>query len=363
MVYDLIIVAILIIATVRGASKGVVWQLAIIGALVLCFAFAETLSLSLAPWITVKPPLNRWIAMFILYIGFSFACFAAARSLKDWIEKSRYSEYDRHLGSLLGFAKGVLFSLVLTFFVVTLSPTARAHILASRSGHAAAVIMDRLHPVMPVELQAILEPYIHQLDQPGQNLLHSDHAEQDPPAEESEQDTSDKQGTPQADPQSLSADPLARQIAKLIGNSDQSLIAEVVDVLRTVAPDQRPKLIHQLSNGSPGQVRSMLDRWRQGQRSEDEQGDIRKQLLSEIAAVYFDFPKSQQAFIEETAAQLEQLPPDVHLAVLQDLYADLLNANPDPDPETDWLTVLDTRIRRQLDGSRTSNNARDVFRN
>ena len=348
MVFDLIVVAILILATIRGASKGVVWQLAIISALVLCFAFAETLSLSLAPMITVKPPLNRWIAMFILYIGFSFACFAAARSLKDWIERSRYSEYDRHLGSLLGFAKGVLTCLVLTFFIVTLSPAARGHILESRSGHAAAVIMDRLHPVMPIELQAILEPYIHQLDQPGQNLLHSDHDQLPKPGKGPQDDNSSQPPSSSPGTPSDADDALSQQIAKLIGNSDQTLVAEVVELLRTIAPDKRPELIQQLGSAAPGQVRRTLDRWRQEQPLEDEQGDARTQLLSEIAAIYFDFPKSQQAFIEEAASQLDELPPAIHLAVLQDLYADLLNTNPDPDPATNWLTPLEDRIQRQL---------------
>jgi membrane protein required for colicin V production len=361
MIYDLIVVAILIIATVRGASKGVVWQLAIISALILCFAFAETLSLSLAPLITVKPPLNRWIAMFILYIGFSFACFAAARTLKDWIEKSRYSEYDRHLGSLLGFAKGVLACLVLTFFIVTLSPSARDHILGSHSGHAAALIMDRLHPVMPTELQTILEPYIHQLDQPNQNLLHSDHIEHRPSGIDPDHDGSGEPEAADGHPQSLSDDALSQQIAKLIGNSDQNLVAEVVELLRTISPDKRPELIQQLGSGSPGQVRSTINRWRRGASLEDEQGDARTQLLSEIAAVYFDFPKAQQAFIEETTAQLKDLPPHIHLAVLQDLYADLLNTNPDPDPTTDWLTTLDARVQRQS-GIAAAPRDQDVFR-
>ncbi|MEO1995094.1 MAG: hypothetical protein ABGZ17_07450, partial [Planctomycetaceae bacterium] len=262
-------------------------------------------------------------------------------------------------GSLLGFAKGILACLMLTFFVVTLSPSARDHILGSHSGHAAAVIMDRLHPVMPTELQTILEPYIHQLDRPSQNLLHSDHIEHPPSGINS--DHSDKPTAADGPPPSLSDDALSQQIAKLIGNSDQSLVAEVVDLLRTIAPDKRPELIQQLGSGSPGQVRSTINRWRRGERLEDEQGDARTQLLSEIAAVYFDFPKSQQAFIEETTAQLKDLPAHIHLAVLQDLYADLLNANPDPDPTTDWLTTLDARVQRQS-GIAAAPSDQDVFR-
>lgn len=177
--YDVVVLAILVFCVIRGASKGVVWQLAAVAALLLCFVFAETGSLAIAPFIKVKEPLNRWIAMFLLYIVFSFLAFAVARQLSNWIEKAQFSEYDRHLGAVVGFAKGVIFCLVMTFFVVTLSESARGHVLGSYSGYASAVIMDRLHPVMPEQLHAVIEPYIHQLDQPGMPLKYADDHDHD----------------------------------------------------------------------------------------------------------------------------------------------------------------------------------------
>jgi len=173
--FDILIVVILLYATIRGAMKGIVWQLAIIAAIVLCFWFSESLSVSVAPYINVEPPLNRWLAMLGIYLGFSFICFAVARVLRDLIEKIKFQEYDRHLGALFGFIKGTIISLVLIFFIVTISQQSRATVLSSYSGRAAAIIMDRLHPVMPDELHEVLEPYIHSLDQKGLGLLHSDH--------------------------------------------------------------------------------------------------------------------------------------------------------------------------------------------
>ena len=173
--YDLLVLGILGLSTVRGAARGFVWQLASISALILCFAFAETFSLGLAPYIGVRPPLNRWIAMLVLYLVLSFLAFATARKLRDWIERARFVEYDRHLGAIFGFVKGVTICLVMTFFVVTLSEKVRAQVLDSHSGHMAALVMDRLHPVMPAELHDVLEPYIHQLDRPGLHLLHTPH--------------------------------------------------------------------------------------------------------------------------------------------------------------------------------------------
>lgn len=171
--YDLVILAILGFTAVRGAIRGFVWQLATIAALVLCFVFAQQFSHVLRPYVPVDPPLDRWIAMFVLYILFSLLAFLLARSVREWLERARLVEYDRHLGMLFGLIKGVAISLVVTFFLVTLSQQLRPLIFHSYSGRIAAVVMDRLHPILPDELHEVLEPYIHQLDRPGLDLHHS----------------------------------------------------------------------------------------------------------------------------------------------------------------------------------------------
>jgi membrane protein required for colicin V production len=176
--YDFAMAGMLLFAVVRGAVKGFVWQLAAIVAIVLCFYFAGSLSLLLAPMIpNVEPPANRWVAMFLLYLGFSFVSFGAARVLRGWIEKAKFVEYDRHLGAVFGLVKGVAFCLVVTFFVVTLSDDLRETVVQSQSSYGAAIIMDRLHSVMPENMHEVLEPYIHQFDRPGMNLKHSHDSE------------------------------------------------------------------------------------------------------------------------------------------------------------------------------------------
>jgi len=132
----------------------------------MCFFFSGSLSAALAPFIRVEPPLNQWIAMFILYLIFSFISFGVARVLHEMIESMRIESLDRHLGAILGLVKGAMLSLFLTFFLVTLSHSARETIIASESGYVAAVVIDRLDPVIPGDLHALLEPYIRRLDAP-----------------------------------------------------------------------------------------------------------------------------------------------------------------------------------------------------
>jgi uncharacterized membrane protein required for colicin V production len=162
--YDLLTLVILMYAMFRGAMKGIVWQLATIAALLMCFFFSGSLSAAVAPFIRVEPPLNQWIAMFILYLGFSFVSFGVARAAHEMIESMRVEALDRHLGAILGLVKGGMFSLFLTFFLVTLSHSARETIINSESGYVAAVVIDRLDPVIPGDLHALLEPYIRRLD-------------------------------------------------------------------------------------------------------------------------------------------------------------------------------------------------------
>ena len=162
--FDIFILFMLLFTTIRGAAKGVAWQLAGIGALVLCFMFATPLSLTLAPMIKVAAPLNRWIAMLGIYLVFSFGTFAIARGFREALEKARFVEFDRHMGALFGLFKGAILALVITFFAVAMSEQTRTYILKTYTGYAAAHIMNALDPVMPKELHAILEPYMHELD-------------------------------------------------------------------------------------------------------------------------------------------------------------------------------------------------------
>lgn len=353
--YDLFILAFLVFSVIRGAQKGIVWQLATISAVILCFAFAETASLAVAPMITVKPPLNRWIAMFGLYMLFALMSFGAARQLKSWLEKMQFVEFDRHLGAVLGFVKGSLIALVATFFVVTLSESLRDDVLSSNSGRAAAILMNHLHAVMPQELHAVLDPYLYEFDHPDLHIEH-DHelaeASAHPDTNDSEAGGDDTSAPPTGDPPATTpeSDRLSALVADLIGVSDRRLIDQAVVALQNTQPEHRRELLEKLATRIPGVIRQAVSEWQNGKPEPDAHSEVR-QLLSDISALYFDFPNSQRVFVEETQAQLATLDESTQLAVLRDLYADLIDNDPDPDPTTDFRTSLQERIDRQLAGA------------
>ena len=354
MTYDFIVLAILVFSAIRGAIKGLVWQLAIIATLVLCFAFSGTGSVLIAPKIPLDPPLNRWVAMLVLYIVLSFAAFGVARLLHGWIEKMKFKEYDRHLGFLFGLIKGITFCLVLTFFIVTLSEGQRGNVMASYSGRAAAIIMDRLHPVMPEELHDVLEPYIHQLDRSELNLQHS-HANGD--LTHSQQSGENHS----ADDHGNDASLIDRLLAEIQGESGEGpaiLRRLFKNALANTSAEERDELLDKLKSSGPEELREIADAWKNGKPANVVNSPLplddelisgqRTRLLSEIAAAFTAVPDAQATIIEEIERSLSGLPDRIAVAVLRDWRADLKKIAPDPDPQTDVSLPLDARIVRQL---------------
>lgn len=382
--FDLLIVGILLYAIWKGASKGVVWQLAAIAALVLCFAFAESLSLQLAPMINVKAPLNRWIAMLVIYLVFSFISFTLARSLKTAIDSMKFNEFDRHLGAVLGLVKGVVFSLFLTFFLITISDSARATVLNSHSGYAAAVILNELAPVMPSELHGLLDNYLAKLDHPGvpvhdhedewdhdnaQGDGHGHHAGEKNPFPPGSSDLPNPffRGSEGDGPQirTTAQEPSLQEVLDKIPEYLQGELKDkVIEAFNSTDPEDRVELAKELSSRIPGVLRSVAETWKNGQpktsipaeRPEfDANGNPPKTaqeragLLQKIAVIYSDYPEVQKSLIKDFEEILSGLPDQVVMAVLKDWHADLILTGGDPDSKTDVTTSLDQRVLRQLE--------------
>jgi membrane protein required for colicin V production len=364
--FDVFVLAILLFTTVRGAQKGAVWQLAGIAGVVLCLVFAESISAAAGPYVHLDPPLNQWVVLFGSYLGFSFLAYSLAKMLNDSIEKAKFGEYNRHLGAVLGFVKGVAICLVITFFVVTVSDDARAALKDSRSGHAAAIIMDRLHPVMPEQLHDALDEYIHQLDSDDLDLRYADHDHTG--HDHSEHDHEGQGGTPDGSlppeleelvsrlPPDMQAE-FRSTLLRSLNQTDsqdrgrlQNQLLEALQNLRTT--DDVTSLWNTLQQ-PPDQLIGRLGDWLTTSNSGGTQPagptaeQQRQQLLSDIASVFSSFPQAQALIRQDIEQDLEQLPEQVALNVLEDWRADLWGT-PDPDPATEMSTPLSERIVRQV---------------
>lgn len=396
--YDLLVLGILAVFAMRGAAKGVVWQVAGIAGIVLCLMFSQGISAAFGPYVTLDPPLNHWVVMFGAYLAFTFIAFGFARVMNDWIEKASLEYFNRHLGAIFGLLKGVVLCVVMTYFLVTLSPKARESLLTSRSAYAAAVIMNTFHPFIPEKLHDKVAEYIRQFDLPRSSLA-------DDPANPAPQPGGnvdlggsgtwpDFGSTPSPAPvivdPSISA--YLRQLPQALGEDVKASIARslenmperdraaAIQQLFTTVSQTRsedlPALRNQLLNQGRQSLIDALVNWSRSTTPATPGSSqtapafpatpsfpttpaspapvssaTREQMLSEISRRFSSIPPVQAQVQEDIRRRLSGLPNDVSLAVLQDWHHDLATtgaSTSDPEPQTNANTPLETRILWQL---------------
>ncbi|MCA9092613.1 MAG: CvpA family protein, partial [Planctomycetaceae bacterium] len=347
----------------------VAWQVAGIGALVLCFIFATPLSSVVAPSIPLEAPLNRWVAMLGIYLFFSFATFAVARGFREILEKAHFQEFDKHLGAIFGVLKGALLTLVFTFFIVAMSEKARAYVLTTYTGHFCAIIMDRLNPVMPTELHAILEPYIHSLDEAAEGKLKHKHAPGDlakRAAGEKDEFDEDDWKEDQANSRDLrnsfpddddrGGDLLGKAIGETARKVGKELLEEADDFVfgknkpgtaaRTGTSGYRP--LEGGEEDSPIEPKVQPT----GQTKYRYRPEQYEPLIQEMSREWARMNKIREDQARyDLEVMMKGLPKSVGAAVLHDLRADLYQDEEDPDPTTNSRTPFPERVKRQIKGT------------
>ncbi|MFO0975733.1 MAG: CvpA family protein [Planctomycetaceae bacterium] len=169
-IVDLVVLAVLLYCAVKGASRGLMSQLAWVVALLLCFKFSGSLAPAIEPMIAVEPPLKQWIAMLVIYVGLCGVTFVASGMLSSWMEKARIIDFDKHLGGILGFVKGVVICMTAMYFLITMSPSLRAIVSKTYSGYAAAVILNNSQFILKLVPEHAIPTVQHVIDQFNQHL-------------------------------------------------------------------------------------------------------------------------------------------------------------------------------------------------
>jgi membrane protein required for colicin V production len=163
--YDIAMLVVLISMTLFGVWKGVAWQVAALASVILSGVVAVQGSASVAPYISADEPWNRCIAMLVLYVITAAAIWIVFRMVSNIIDRVKLKEFDRQLGAIFGFAKGVLYCLIITFFAVTLSEASRLWVLQSKSGDYIARGIQKANPILPEEVREWLGKYIDEMDE------------------------------------------------------------------------------------------------------------------------------------------------------------------------------------------------------
>ncbi|MCH8043260.1 MAG: CvpA family protein [Planctomycetes bacterium] len=164
MIYDLVMIAVLLITIALGAYRGLAWQLASLASIVVGYSAALRFAGDVALLIDIEPPWNWVVAMAAVFAAGSLAVWLVFRLVSGFIDRLKLKEFDKQMGGLVGAAKGVLLCLAITFFAVTLHERSRELVLESKSGWYMALLIDRADPMLPENLHAVLGPYLHQLE-------------------------------------------------------------------------------------------------------------------------------------------------------------------------------------------------------
>lgn len=393
-IFDLVVAGTLLFCAWKGASRGLVSQATWIVALILCFKFSGELAPAIEPIIAVQQPLKKWIAMAIVYLGLCLVSFVAAGILNSWLEKANLKDFDRHLGALLGFLKGVIICMTAIFFGLTLSESAREVISTSRAGYVAASLMHHLDPLLPLvpegakdTVNNVRDTFNRKLGQPVQDEdggwslpnrdpqadadddfrasgssdrdrdVPSDRESSEPASSWWENAVTGREGgaesrRPATD--SKNGPTLSELLNQMPEAARTELTSKSMQYLREATESERRRLMDEFRKSAPETASDLVDdfvRSRSGQTetfvNSIQPKDLSRTstaLLEQISEIY-----DNSGQVRSDAEQyLRYVPEKVQRGVLEDWHSDILQFQNDPDPGTTGDTPLRDRIVRQL---------------
>lgn len=170
--YDFIMLMVLGGLTMYGYFKGMAWQLAYFASFVASYFIALRFADRIAPVFGDAAPWNKFMAMLAIYAASSLGIWMVFRVIRRGIDAVRLEGFDRQMGALVGFARGVLWCVAITFFAVGILPQGmKEQVLGSRSGHYIALLLHKTDKVVPPEVRQVIGPYLDRAQErlaPGQ---------------------------------------------------------------------------------------------------------------------------------------------------------------------------------------------------
>ncbi len=169
-IYDLLMLAVMVGAILFGLWKGLAWQVASLAAIFVSYFVSLNFSHTLAPYISVEAPWNRFAAMLILFLGTSLVVWMFYGYIKSTIRRFRLRGFDAQAGGLVGAFKGVCLCMLITLFAVSVfGSNVRNSVVTSRSGGYIAGAINRINMMVPDEIHAVLDKHVQSFNQNLEN--------------------------------------------------------------------------------------------------------------------------------------------------------------------------------------------------
>ncbi len=160
-IYDVLMLAVLGGSILFGLWKGFAWQIASLASITISYLVARNFSALVADRIGGDPAWNKFLAMFILFFGCSFAIWIVFGLVRSTIDRMYLKSFDRQVGAAVGALQGAVLCILVTLFSVSLlgEGVCRA-VCTSLSGNYVAQALGRLHGVVPDEIRQYVGPYV-----------------------------------------------------------------------------------------------------------------------------------------------------------------------------------------------------------
>jgi membrane protein required for colicin V production len=148
---DWLLAAVLLVSTVIGLWRGLVYELLALVGWVVAFIAAQLWGAAVAPWLPFGAHdglLRVGAAYGLVFIGTLIAWTLMAKLVRMMISATPLTVLDRTLGVAFGFARGLLILLVVAFVVTRIPPASRS--TAWQSSHGAAWLANLLNGLDPL---------------------------------------------------------------------------------------------------------------------------------------------------------------------------------------------------------------------
>lgn len=163
-VFDAVVLGFVALAAILGAWKGFTWQLGAVLAPVAGLTVGWPLSAGLAPHLSLRAPFDRWVAFGLLYVLLTLVLYLAALWARRSLERAELGAWDRHLGFLLGAAKGCALALVFTAAALAFSKDLRVRFPDSHASGLMSKAVRTVRPVLPPAASELLSPWFELLE-------------------------------------------------------------------------------------------------------------------------------------------------------------------------------------------------------